>query len=115
MKNFFSKENLPLLLIFGHLAHISYMIQAGLAVTLPISLILGVLVIFYGAVTYFAHIKKPDAHLELEEKWKEYEKNTIERMVAMENKISAIHMGVSSSIHGNGGVKPVKPSSPFKF
>ncbi len=102
--NFKSHSNaIPPILLLIYSGYLVYLIQTGVIITLPIALIFGFLVILYGYQNYMEHIKKPDAHAELEKKWEEYD-------AEVEKKLEVLRSGITKA-----NMKNLKPELPSKI
>lgn len=72
MKNVISSINLPFLLLLSYSTYFIYLVQIGTAISIPLSLVFVFLVLLYCFNLYMIHIKKPEPHKLLEEKWASY-------------------------------------------
>jgi hypothetical protein len=85
MKKIIEGLSLPFFLIVGYLSHILFLFYTTQRIpNIPDAIIIGFLSILYGFSVYMKHIKKPDAHLLLEEKFEEF-------LEAHENKIKEMN------------------------
>lgn len=73
MNKFISFFNFPFILLSAYSIYFIYLIQAGIAITIPLALVFFGLVLLYAYFLYMDHIKKPEPHKELEKKWAEYD------------------------------------------
>jgi len=70
MKKFIEGLSLPFFLIIGYLSHILFLFYTTQRIpNTPDAIIIGFLSVLYGFGIYMKHIKKPDAHKLLEEKY----------------------------------------------